>query len=150
MLIQIGRLWRCTTGNMAVEFAFLAPLFAIMALGAFDFGRYGLGQMRVSSAARAGVQYGTLDHSTAGDLANMVQRARDDAQDSSNTLDVAARQFYRCPSGVEIDGASLCPDGVYPPLYVEVTVADTLDLLFDYPGVPESVALVAASRMRVR
>ncbi|MHA1566344.1 MAG: TadE family protein [Alphaproteobacteria bacterium] len=135
---------------MAVEFAFMAPLFAIMALGAFDFGRYGLGLMRVSSAARAGVQYGTLDHSTANDLTNMVQRARDDALDSSNTLDVSARQFYRCPSGVEIGGASLCPDGAYPPLYVEVTVADTLELLFDYPGVPDSITLAAVTRMRVR
>ena len=79
-----------------------------------------------------------------------VQRARDDALDSSNTLDVAARQFYRCPNGVEVGGASLCADGAYPPPYVEVTVADTLDLLFDYPGVPESMTLAAASQMRVR
>ena len=80
----------------------------------------------------------------------MIQRARDDAVDPANELSVAARQFCRCPSGVEVVCSSLCPDGAYPPLYVEVTVADTLELLFDYPGLPETVTLAAASRMRVR
>lgn len=150
MLQKTRRLWRCRRGNVAVEFAFLAPLLVIMALGAFDFGRFGLGLLRVSSAARAGVQYGTLDHSTANDIANMIQSARDDAVDPGDALTVTARQFYRCPSGLETTSSDPCPDGAYPPLYVEVTVADTLDLLFAYPGVPGTVALAAASRMRVR
>ncbi len=150
MLTIIRRLWRCPRGNVAVEFGILAPLLVIMALGAFDFGRYGLGLLRVSSAARAGVQYGTLDHSTANDIANMIQYARDDAVDPANELSIAARQFCRCPTGAEVACASPCPDGAYPPIYVEVTVADTLDLSFAYPGLPSTVTLAAASRMRLR
>lgn len=150
MLLLMRRLWRCPRGNVAVEFGFLVPLLVIMALGAFDFGRYGLGLLRVSSAARAGVQYGTLDHSTANDIANMIQSARDDAVDPANALSVAARQFCRCPSGAEVACSPPCPDGAAPPLYVEVTVADTLDLLFAYPGVPSPVTLAAGSRRRVR
>ena len=150
MLKQMRRFWRRPNGNVAVEFGFLVPLLAIMALGAFDFGRYGLGLLRVSSAARAGVQYGTLDHSTANDIANMIQYARDDAVDTADELTVAARQFCRCPSGAEVACSAPCPDGAYPPLYVEVTVSDTLDLLFAYPGLPSAVTLAAGSRRRVR
>ena len=139
----IRRFLRCARGNVAVEFGFLVPLLVIMALGAFDFGRYGLGLLRVSSAARAGVLYGTLDHSTANDIANMVQHARDDAVDPTNELSVAARQFCRCPSGAEVACSTVCTDGAYPPLYVEVTVTDNLDLLFNYPGVPTTVTMAA-------
>ncbi len=150
MLMKLHKLPRCVRGNVALEFGFLAPLLVIMVLGAFDFGRYGVGLLRVSSAARAGAQYGTLDHSAANDIANMTQYARDDAVDPGNELSVVARQFCRCPSGVEVACSSTCGDGQYAPLFVEVTVSDSLDLLFDYPGIPQSIVLAAGSQMRVR
>ena len=150
MHTKLQHLLRCARGNIAVEFGFLASLLAIMAVGAFDFGRYGVELMRINSAARAGAQYGTLDHSAANDIANMEQYARDDAADLANELSVAARQFCRCPNGAEVGCSTQCTDGQYAPLYVEVTVTDSLDLLFDYPGLPPTVTLAAGSQMRVR
>ena len=142
--------WRCRRGTSAVEFGFLAPILVMLLLGAYDFGRYGLSLMRVASAARAGVEYGMLDHSAANDIGGMTQNARDDAVDPNNELSIVARQFCRCPNGSEVVCSTTCGDGEYAPLFVAVTVSDTVDLLFDYPGVPGSMAVATTSEMRVR
>jgi hypothetical protein len=44
------------------------------------------------------------------------------------------------------------PEGQYAPVYVEVTVTDTFDMLFDYPGLPgtDTYTLTSTSTMRVR
>ena len=66
---------------------------------------------------------------------------------------VQARNFCRCPgSSAEVDCSTNCPDGQYAPLYVEVSVQDTLDMLFDYPGLPgtDTYSMSSTSTMRVR
>ena len=140
-------------GNVSIEMAFLMTFLLVLVMGAYDFGRLAMEQAGVTQAARAGAQFAVLDQANATDTAGMIQAARDEAEDTADELNVTARNFCRCPGdSAEVSCASNCPDGEYAPLYVEVTVQDSLDMLFDYPGLPEkgTYALKSTSTMRVR
>lgn len=142
---------RC--GNVTIEMAFLITFLLVLVMGAYDFGRLAMEQSGVTQAARAGAQFAVLDQANATDTAGMIQAARDEAEDTNNELNVTARNFCRCPdSAAEVDCSTNCADGQYAPLYVEVSVVDTLDMLFDYPGLPEAntYSLSSTSTMRVR
>ena len=144
-------LLRDRRGNVTIEMAFLLTFLLILVMGAYDFGRLAIAQSGVTQAARAGAQFAVLDQANATDTAGMIQAARDEAEDP--TLNVTARNFCRCPdSNAEVNCAVNCPDGEYAPLYVEVSVQDTLDMVFDYPGLPQARTynLSSTSVMRVR
>lgn len=148
-----GSLIRDQRGNVSIEMAFLVTFLLVLVMGAYDFGRLAMEQSGVTQAARAGAQFAVLDQANATDTAGMIQAARNEAEDTANALNITARNFCRCPgSSAEVACASNCADGQYAPLYVEVTVQDTLDMLFDYPGLPEanSYTLTSTSTMRVR
>lgn len=147
-----GRLRRAAGGNVAVEFGFLVPILIMLALGTFDFGRLGLAKITVSSAARAGSQFGAQDFVTAGNAAGMEQAARNDAGDTTDSLifDPPPRDYCVCTADGEVLCTQPCSDGGFPMMYVEVTVRDDVQLLFDYPGLNQTQAIVSTSRMRVR
>jgi uncharacterized protein (UPF0333 family) len=147
----LGSLIRDRRGNVSIEMAFLVTFLLVLVMGAYDFGRLAMEQATVTQAARAGAQFAVLDQANATDEAGMRQAARDEADDP--TLVVDPRNFCRCPgSAAEVACGGNCPDGQYAPLYVEVKVTDTLDMLFDYPGLPgtDTYTLTSTSTMRVR
>ncbi len=147
----LGSLIRDRRGNVSIEMAFLVTFLLVLVMGAYDFGRLAMEQSTVTQAARAGAQFAVLDQSNATNTAGMEQAAKDEAEDPG--LDVQADNFCRCPgSSAKVPCGNNCPDGQYAPLYVEVTVNETIDMLFDYPGLPEqgSYTLTSTSTMRVR
>ena len=136
-------------GNVTIEMAFLSIFLLTLVLAAYDFGRLALNQAGVTQAARAGAQYAVLDQANAADVAGMQQAARDEADDPS--LNVTARNFCRCPgTTVEVGCNTDCADGEYAPLFVEVTVQDQMQLLFNYPYVPKTQDMSSISTVRVR
>ncbi|NNE83894.1 MAG: pilus assembly protein [Alphaproteobacteria bacterium] len=135
---------------MSIELAFFVPVVAVMVAGSIEFGRLGLEQVRIASAARAGAQYGVYDLSSAGDIDGIIDAARLDADDVTNALTVTAAQTCRCPDGTVQACTISCADGEYAPLYVEVSVSEDVGLWFSFPGVPDTVTLAANSSMRVR
>ncbi|MCZ6604682.1 MAG: TadE/TadG family type IV pilus assembly protein [Alphaproteobacteria bacterium] len=140
-------------GNALIEFAFVVMVLGVLGVGMFDFGRYGMLYTRAHNAARAGVQYGTLSDDTAVDVAGMTNAARFDAQveDDEEDFVVQARRFCMCPADDdETNCANNCDDGAYAPVFVEVTVTDSLDLFFDYPGIDASLPIVTRAQMRAR
>ncbi len=137
-------------GAVSVELAFFIPVAAVLITGAIEFGRLGLEQVRLTSAAHAGAQYGTYDLSSASDIDGMIEAARLDADDVTNSLTVTATKTCRCPDGTEQACTIECADGRYAPLYVEVSVSESVDLWFGFPGVPSSITLAANSSMRIR
>ncbi|MDJ0391285.1 pilus assembly protein [Roseomonas sp. E05] len=54
---MLARLRACRRGVSALEFALVAPVLALMALGGFDLGNAVLQNLRLEAAARAGAQY---------------------------------------------------------------------------------------------
>ena len=141
---------KASRGAVSVELAFFTVVAVAMIAGAIEFGRLGLEQVRIASAARAGAQYGIYDLSTAGDIDGITEAARIDADDVTNSLTVQAAQYCRCPDGTVQACTLSCSDGEYAPLYVEVQVSEEVDLWFSFPGVPSSITLAARSNMRVR
>ncbi len=153
--LQTLRRWRrATAGNITVEFGFLLPFLIALAIGTYDFGNLGLQKITVTNAARAGTQYGFTDINTAGDIAGMKVAARLDADDVNSELTVNARQYCVCSSSGEISCTALCTgeddDSTFPVMFVEVTVQDSIDLMFVYPGISSPQQVAATSTMRVR
>jgi hypothetical protein len=149
----ILRRWRrAVDGNVAVEFGFLVPILVMLALGTFDFGRLGLTKITVSSAAFAGSQFGAQDFVTAVNSTGMEQAARNDAGDTTGNLifDPAPRYYCVCTADGEVSCTAPCSDSGFPMMYVEVTVQDNVQLLFDYPGLSQTQTVVSTSRIRVR
>ena len=144
--------WRaCESGTISIELAFVILLLVPLFLGIYDFGRYGMAHARVTSAARAGTQYGMQDFSTAADTAGMIAAARVDADDTAGALDVTASRFCRCPGVTAVTACStICADGSYAPLHISVTVQGAHALLFTYPGLDQSIAVGATSELRIR
>jgi Flp pilus assembly protein TadG len=140
----------CKRGAVSVELAFFIPIAAAMIAGAVEFGRLGLEQVRLASAAHAGAQYGIYDLSSAGDIDGIVEAARIDADDVTNALTVTAVKTCRCPDGTVQACNISCSDGEYAPVYVEVSVTEAVDLWFSFPGVPSTITLAANSSMRLR
>lgn len=141
---------RGASGNVTIEFGFLILILVTLAMGAFDFGRLGFRKIAITSAARAGAQYGTQDLVTAADTAGMIQAARNDIEDTGNALAIAARRYCDCPGQGEVACTVTCADGTYSLMYVEVTVPDQINFLFPYPGITSPRAVASTSTMRVR
>ena len=148
----LGSLIRDRRGNVSIEMAFLVTFLLVLVMGAYDFGRLAMEQAGVTQAARAGAQFAVLDQANATNEDAIRQAARDEAEDPNLKVDPII-SFCRCPgSAVQVNCGNNCPDGQYAPRYVQVTVTDTLDMLFDYPGLPEanSYTMTSTSTMRVR
>lgn len=141
---------RSEVGTISVELAFFIPVAVAMIGGAVEFGRLGLEQVRIASAARAGAQYGVYDLSTANDMDGIIAAARLDADDVTNSLTVSAVRNCRCPDGTVQECTITCSDGEYAPLYVDVQVSEDVSLWFSFPGVPSTVTLAAYSSIRLR
>ncbi len=145
---KVGALRRCTSGALSVELALAVTAFLVLAVGSYDFGRFAMAKSRLSSAAHAGAIYGIQDLSTAADVGGIEQAARIDAGD--NALSVNSRQVCICATAGETPCGGTCADGLSAPVYVEVTVQDTLDFLFNYPGVPQTMNLSTTNQLRYR
>lgn len=149
--VFVRRLLGDHAGNASLEFAFVVSVLIFLGIGMYDFGRYGLLHTRAHSAARAGAQFGIQNQGAAIDINGMIQAARNDASDTNNALTVSAERFGMCPdSSAEIATTGVCADGGYVPIFVRVTVQDSLDLFFDYPGIAATLPISTRSEMRVR
>lgn len=147
----IGRFLRTRDGNALVELGLAAPVMLGLTVGAIDYGRFAVEQATISSAARAGAQFGIQDQVQAMDLDGMRAAAREDAKDPA--LQVTPLNYCECPEavGTFIDcGVGICADGTWAPMYVEVTAQRTFEFIFDYPGVPQNQVMTYTSKMRVR
>lgn len=144
----IGAMRRAKSGSLSVEMALAVTALLVLAVGSYDFGRFAMAKARLSSAAHAGAIYGIQDLSTTTDVAGIAQAARRDATDDA--LSVSSRKVCSCATGGEVPCGGTCDDGLSAPVYVEVTVQDTINLMFSYPGVPQTINLSSTNQLRYR
>ena len=131
---------RLDGGGAMIEFAVIAPVLVLLAIGVADFGRAFYTGIVIASAVRASAQYGAQDVLTATDNAGMIQVARDDAGDP--TLNVTPTNYCRCPDGTDPGGCSApatCPGYGDPRVFVKVKAVKGVGFIFRYPGIPDSV-----------
>jgi Flp pilus assembly protein TadG len=140
-----------TSGAAMAELVILAPLLLLLLLGLVEAGRAGNLALTVAGAARAGVQYGAQNHTTAADTAGMQTAATNDANLTGVTA--VASSFCLC----EDMTASTCgATGVcstnHQNLYVKLVVNGTETSLLNYAALPaglRTVSVQTSATMRV-
>lgn len=65
---------KSTKGQSLVEFALILPLFMLIVLGIFDFGRAIYAYSALHNAAREGARYGAVHHCDTAGIINMAQQ----------------------------------------------------------------------------
>ena len=142
------RLARSQEGGISVEFAFLAPVLMALAVGAADFGRLSIRYAEAESAASAAIQYATQNQANVLDTAGMSAAALAETNSDSMTVDASA-PFCQCAGSSPQSCSVACPDGNYAPMYLTVTVHDSLELMFPYPGISQMQDIVVSNEGRV-
>jgi Flp pilus assembly protein TadG len=150
---MIRRLAACGQGTSMVEFALLAPVFIFLLIGIVDVGRYTYYGIMLAHSARAGVQYGAQNLTTAADAGSSgpatTAAAKQDAPGLSNLTVTSSvvcsvnNQPSPCPSA---NNNAVSSTLVY---YVKVTVSGTFNALIRYPGIPSSIPVSGLAMMRV-
>ncbi len=136
------------SGNVAVEFALVLPITALMVSGLIEFGMAVNSGTSLENGARAGAQFAIeqgLD--TAGILATVAGASNLDPA----TLDVASQEFYECSGswGTEVVADTDC--GVDIPLarFIEVRVTQNYSAFFPFLSSMTPTQMAGSATVRV-
>jgi Flp pilus assembly protein TadG len=142
---------RGTSGAAMAELVILAPLLLLIMLGLVEAGRAGNLALTVASAARAGVQYGSQNHTTAADVSGMQTAATGDA--NLTGVSAAATSFCLCEDlSASTCGLAGACSANHQNLYVKVVVTGTESSLLNYAALPaglRAVTIQTSATMRV-
>lgn len=134
-------------GNAMVELAVVAPFLILMMLGSFEIGRYLDYSIKLGNAARAGVQYGSLNIAAASNFTAMENAATNDS--NGITFTPKASNFCTCADGT----ASTCQPtdcaSSHIVEYVKLVATGSITSVFNAPGIPASANVKATAIMRV-
>src|SRR5216684_902502 len=121
-------------GQAAVELALCMPLLLALFIAVAETGRAFYIAISVSNAARAGVQYGAQNLSTAGDDAGMRQAAINDAPNIAG-MTVVATHFCKCSDGSASTCLSTDCTGSHRLLYAQVNTSAQYTPVINYAGI---------------
>src|SRR5271157_1972171 len=135
-------------GQAMVELALVVPALVLLLLSTVELGRLAYAGIGVTNAARAGVQYGSQNSTTASDNAGMQQAASNNAPNLTG-MTATATHYCQCVNG----SASTCQptdcQGSRRVLYVEVDTSYRFTTLIKYPGIPTPIQLSGKAVSRV-
>jgi Flp pilus assembly protein TadG len=141
---------RCRTSNergqSLVEVAFVVPVLLLLMVALIEIGRFAYYSVLVSNAAHAGAQYGAQSLITSGDDAGVTNAAQ---QDGLPTMAVQRHQSCGCDSAHLVNCPAAGGGCTNPLVYVEVTVTQTINSMFHWPGIPQQMDLSSTVKMRV-
>ena len=143
---------RSQRGASLAELAVALPVLTLIMLGVVDFGRVWTEGLALSSAVRAGAQYGSESTAAALDVYGITRSVTNDLEDIIDASDIKAitvTSYCECENGTSIDCDDKC-GVVHPRTYVNVRVEKTFRTLFPYPGIPKEINLVRQARCRAR
>lgn len=138
---------RSARGVGTIELALAAPVVALVLVGALDFGRMALERSAVGAAARAGALFAAMNDGSSP--AAISAAALAGAGNDSDRRAVETRYFCICPSSGEFVCALVCPEGMPPAKFGEVTVSTHLHTLLPYPGVASPLPIAHTVRVQV-
>lgn len=146
-LVRLPGILRREDGNAMVELAVVAPFLILMMLGSFEIGRYLDFSIKLGNAARAGVQYGSLNVAAASNLTGMQNAATNDA--NGITFTPKASNYCTCADG----SASTCQptdcSSTHIVEYVKLVATGSMTSVFGAPGIPGTANVSATAIMRV-
>jgi hypothetical protein len=137
-------------GGVAVEFALLSPLLALMFTGLVDLGFGAYESMQVQAAAAAGAQYA---FKYTWDAAAIAAAVTNSTGAEGVVASPAPLQFCACPSAgslAEVGCSATCPDGSPPGLYARVSAQLQYSTILSYPALPSPVTLKGEAVVRLR
>lgn len=126
----------------------MLPVLLVTLVGTIEIGRVAYASIEVSDAARAGVQFGSLNESNAGNTSGMEQAALNDVDLTGMTAN--ATYYCQCSNGSATSCSSnTCTTSEHLEEYVTVTTSYAMSSLFKYPGIPQTYSLSGSATMRV-
>jgi Flp pilus assembly protein TadG len=137
-------------GQSVLEIALVTPVLLLLLVGTIEIGRYAYYSIEVSSAARAGVQYGAQSLADSKDLVGITQAAQKDAPEVSG-MDVSATNQCACsnsPTNFVGCPARGCAPG-HGLVFVKVDTTANIRPLFRYPGLSVTFPARGEAIMRV-
>ncbi|HEY9157720.1 TadE/TadG family type IV pilus assembly protein [Candidatus Binatus sp.] len=135
-------------GQAAVELALSLPLLLMMFLVVVETGRAFYIAISVSNAARAGVQYGSQNLSTAADNAGMRAAAANDAPNIVG-MTTTATHFCQCANGNASTCLSTDCAGSHRLLYTQVNTSAPYTPLVNFMGILPPITVPGKAIMRV-
>ena len=137
-------------GGSLVELAITLPFFALMLLGAVDFGRAYYMAIEVAGAAQAAAVYGSQNPT---DTAGMKTAAQDDAPNVPSLSVGTPTYGCECADGSSYSAScastpSSCPSSLNVVYRVNVTVSGTYSPILPWPGVPSTMSFTSSASMR--
>ena len=147
------QLLRGESGAALLELAFLAPLFLVLLLGAFDFGRAFYLEMGLASGAQAGALYGSQYPKDTTGISNMATNNTPSVSDLSIGTPTVA-YGCECPDGSHYSASDAsCPStstcsGLTTVCRVDVSMTGTYTPVFPWPGLPSSMTFSSKASMR--
>jgi Flp pilus assembly protein TadG len=145
---RLFRLARSERGGAMAELAVVLPLLVLFSIGVMDYGRVFFRSIMVANAARAGAEWAALNTANSGKLTDAQDFAKLDGQEISG-LKVTSARVCRC-GDVVVDCSGTCAgygNGA-PRLYVQITALDSVNMLFNYPGLPAKIAISRTATFR--
>lgn len=140
---------RSDSGTSMVEFAILAPVFILLLIGLIEVGRFAYLGILAANAARAGVQYGAQNASTAVQTAAIKSAAREDGENLPTwviTPTILCSVNGATPTASACSGSGVPENTIY---YLQVQVSGQFSSLLNYPGIPHSPTINGSAMMRV-
>jgi len=137
-----------TRGQASVELALSLPLLLMMFLLVVEMGRAFYIAISVSNAARAGVQYGSQNLSTAADNAGMEAAAASNAPNIVG-MTATATHFCQCANGSASTCLSTDCSGNHRLLYTQVNTSAPYTPLVNFMGILPSMTVPGKAVMRV-
>lgn len=147
------RLLRGESGAALIELAFLTPLFLVLLLGAFDFGRAFYLEMGLASGAQAGALFGSQYPTDTTGISTVTSSNVPSGSDLTVNSPTVA-YGCECSDGSNYAASSssctaTCKAaGLDEVCRVDVTVTGTYTPLFPWPGLPSSMTFTSKASMR--
>lgn len=146
---HLAAFWRRREGNVALEFALIAPVLLLLLLGLVDFGRAVAASRELVAAAEAAALFAV--HTGNAETSRVEAEKLAQAAAGKTGASAAFEWSTSCRCGTSAAACdSLCADGRLPALYVEVALRASHPLLFNLPGLAESIPLTGRAVMRMR
>lgn len=149
------------SGQSLIEVALMLPFLLLLMIGVIELGRYAYIGILVGNAARAGGDYGIQSLVTSVDTVGINNAAVNDFVSNGqpgSSLTVTSSVSCGCDSAGTVTTvgctpatnptAGSCAAGHWV-VVLSVTASGTFNSLFNYPGIPSSIALSRVAAMRV-
>jgi Flp pilus assembly protein TadG len=148
--------WRGATGGAAAtEFALLAPMLMIMAVGLVDFGLAIRAKSDIEGAARAGLQKGFGNMWDKDAISAAVKNAFTTDTATQDSLTIDATPSCYCDGTLTASGntctkTTTCGGGAIVEYYLTVNVTQTHKMLLNYYVFPSQLTLSSSATARAQ